>query len=368
MKESYFHEEEHFHGRDRKQFKKERRHAQETDRSQFKKSDADQVKKEPVPLDDPNLRLGQVVAITGEGVWVDVEGKQHLCTLKGLLKKEKMQAKNLIAVGDRVRILPDDSAIASIEERYSMLSRQDVSGKKEQILAVNIDQVLIIASIDLPPLKPALIDRYLIAAEIGRMHPVIVVNKIDRLDTAAPEERARYGEFLFAYEALGYPILSVSAQSGVGMDNLRAIMKNKASVMAGQSGVGKSSLLNASFRLNLKTGGLALKTYKGSHTTTSAQLLRLPDGGFCIDTPGIRSFGIWNLAREQLTNHFREFIPFAAQCRYPDCTHLNEPSCQVVEAIQQDHIAPIRYESYKSLMEGLTTGIDNRAKRKMEFS
>ena len=371
MKENYYHEEEDFHGRDRKQFRKERRHAQETDRSKFKKSDVDQEKKESIPLDDPNLLQGRVLAITGEGVLIDVDGESFLCTLKGLMKKEKMQAKNLIAVGDLVRLLPThakEGTIVHIEDRYSILSRQDISGQKEQIMAVNIDQLIIIASIDLPPLKPALIDRYLIAAEIGHMHPVIIVNKIDRLETAAKEERELYHQFLIAYETLGYPILSVSAFSGIGMDNFRSIMKNKASVIAGQSGVGKSSLLNTAFGFALKTGLLAQKTFKGSHTTTTAQLLRLSDGGFCIDTPGIRGFSLWNLDGNDLMNHFREFIPFSKECRYPDCTHLNEPSCRVMEAVQQGHIAPIRYESYKSLKEELIAGVDNRTKRKTESS
>jgi ribosome biogenesis GTPase len=371
MTDRYFHEEEHFHARDRKQFKKERRHAQETDRSKFKKSDLDQVKNEvAILLDDPNLRSGRVIAITGEGVWVDVDHVQLLCTLKGLMKKEKMRSKNIIAVGDIVRVSPIDSSEGSIvlvEDRYSTLSRLDVSGKKEQLIAVNIDQVLIVSSLISPPLKPALIDRYLIAAELGNIHPVIVINKIDHLDETSLEEKALYQEFLVAYEQLGYPILSISTKIGTGLDNLRAIMKNKASVFAGQSGVGKSSLLNAAFGFSLKVGELTQKTFKGSHMTTSAELLPLPDGGFCIDTPGVRSFGVWNLQREHIMNHFREFHSLASQCRYPDCTHLNEPSCAVQEGVKSNTVSAIRYESYKSLMDEILAGIDNRTKRKLDL-
>jgi len=371
MNDRYFHHEEDFHGRDRKQSKKERRHAQETDRSKFKKSDVDQAKKEEaVLLENPNLRFGRVIAITGEGVWVEAENVRLLCTLKGLIKKEKMLSKNLIAVGDLVRLLPIDSkegSIVVIEERYSSLSRLDISGKKEQLIAVNIDQALIVSSLVLPPLKNALIDRYLIAAERGNIHPVIVVNKIDRLDDASPEERSIYQEFIIIYEQLGYPIISVSTKTGVGLINLRAVMKNKTSVFAGQSGVGKSSLLNAAFGMNLKIGELTQKTFKGRHTTTTAKLMPLPDGGYCVDTPGIRSFGVWNLQREDVINHFREFHPFASKCRYPNCSHINEPVCAVKEAVNLNKISTLRYQSYKSLMDEIIGGLDNRTKRKLDL-
>ncbi len=366
MNERYFHEEEHFHSRDRKQSRKDRRHAQETDRSKFKKSDMKQDD-EPPP-DDPNLRRGRVTAISGEGVRVDLDGTEFLCTLKGLMKKEKMQLKNPIAVGDFVRVLPtaeSEGSIAYIEKRFSILSRTDISGKQEQLIAVNIDQVLITSSLLQPLLKPALIDRYLIATEKGNMHPVILINKIDQLDEAPQEVKQLYRDFLEAYERLGYPILSISTVDGTGIDHLRSIMKNKASVFSGQSGVGKSSLLNAAFQFDLPIGDLTQKTYKGSHTTTTARLLPLPDGGFCIDTPGIRSFGVWNLQKEDLTRHFREFEPYAHKCRYPNCSHLIEPSCGVQEALAKEKLSSIRFESYQTLLDEIE-GLDQRTKRKME--
>ncbi len=289
--------------------------------------------------------------------------------LAGLIKKERTQLKNLIAVGDFVKILPEGSShgsIVQIEERFSTLSRQDISGKNRQLIAVNIDQVLIIASLVEPPLKPALIDRYLIAAEKGGMHPIIVVNKIDLLESADPEMTSLYRDFLASYEPLGYPILSISVKTGVGIEPLRSLMKDKASVFSGQSGVGKSSLLNAAFGFELKTGGLTQKTAKGSHTTSTSQLLRLPQGGFCIDTPGIRSFGIWDLHKDDLASHFSEFLPFAPQCRYPDCTHLNEPSCAVKTALESGLISQLRFESYKNLLEEILAGLDNRAKKKIQ--
>lgn len=367
MSDRYFHEEEHFHSRDRKQSRKDRRHAQESDRSKFKKSDL-RPEDAPLPPDDPNLKRGRVMAISGEGIRVDVEGTEFLCTLKGLMKKEKLQLKNPIAVGDKVLVLPTAStegSIAFIEKRTSVLSRVDVSGKQEQLIAVNIDQVLITSSLLQPPLKPALIDRYLIATEKGNMHPVILINKIDQLNHAPEDVKQLYREFLEAYERLGIPILSISTVDGTGLDNLRAIMKNKASVFSGQSGVGKSSLLNAAFKFDLAIGDLTQKTYKGSHTTTTARLLALPDGGFCIDTPGIRSFGVWKLQKEDIVRHFREFEPYAHKCRYPDCTHLNEPSCAVQAALLDGELSAIRFESYQTLLDEIE-GLDRRTKRKME--
>ncbi len=368
MKDRYYHEEEHFHDRDRKQFKKDRRIAQETDRSKFKKTDLKKEGETPPPPDDPNLLSGRVVAISGEGVWVDVEGAEFLCGLKGLMKKVRMQSKNLIAVGDLVRVQPTaekEGSIVYIEERYSFLSRTDITGKLEQLIAVNIDQVLITASVKQPTLKPSLIDRYLIATKKGKMHPVIVINKIDLLDSATEDEKHFYKEFLAAYESLGYPIFSVSMLNRTGLAPLCELMKNKSSVFSGQSGVGKSSLLNTAFNFGLATGGLANKTYKGSHTTTKAQLLPLPDGGFCIDTPGIRSFGVWKLQREDLIHHFHEFQPFARECHYPNCSHLVEPSCEVQKALAENKISPIRFESYQTLLEE-TEGLDRRTKRIME--
>lgn len=344
-------QEEDFHFQNKKEFRKQRRLIQKKDRSQFKKSDQDQkTEKEAIAH---HLNRGRVISITGEGSWVDFEGKIYLCSLKGLLKKDLTQTKNLLAVGDWVRFSPSsekEGVISQVEPRVSFLSRSDISGKKEQLIAVNIDQVIISASIDNPPLKPPLIDRYLIAAEKGKMHPLIVINKLDLLDTVSESTRLYYQEFLAAYEKLGYPILSVSTKTGVGIEALRALLHNKTSVFSGQSGVGKSSLLNACFQLTLKTGDLAQKTLKGTHTTTTAELLSLPMGGYCVDTPGIRSFGLWGLTKKEVTDHFLDLRAFAEHCKYSDCLHDQEPGCAVLEALEQGKLAPLRYQSYRSLL------------------
>ncbi len=351
----YDHEEE-FHSRDRKQFRKERKLAQKTDRSKFKKTD---LASEPKRGDASHLPRGRVVAISGEGAWVDFEGKTSLYSLKGLMKKETLQVKNLIAVGDWVRFT-EDGAIEQIEERTSTLTRTDISGRKEQLIAVNVDQVIIAVSVVSPPLKPALVDRYLIAAEKGGIHPIVAINKIDLLDKGPEEERRRYQDFLAAYEPLGFPILSLSIETKAGLEALRSILQNKTSVFSGQSGVGKSSLLNACFGMKQKVGELAMKTSKGSHTTTAAQLLSLPGGGYCVDTPGVRSFGVWDLTKADVTDHFRDLTAYGSACKYSDCSHLDEPGCAVRRALEAGDLASLRYESYVNLLAEIAGGFGTK--------
>ena len=255
---SHYDHEESFHNRDRKQFRKERRIAQKLDRSKFKKTDqAPQIKTVP----KEHLAKGRVIAISGEGAWVDLNNQTILCSLKGLMKKETMQVKNILAVGDFVYI-SEEGAIEEIGERASILARTDISGNKQQLIAVNVDQVIITVSVVAPPLKPSLVDRYLIAAEKGNIHPILAITKVDLLGDDACEEKKRYQDFLAAYEPLGFPILSLSIPLQTGLDALRSLLQNKTSVFSGQSGGGKSSLLNACFAMEQKVGDLAIKTSK----------------------------------------------------------------------------------------------------------
>ena len=344
----HYDEEESFHARDRKQFRKERKEAQRQDRSKFKKTDlVDQKKGASL-----HMPRGRVIAISGEGAWIDFEGKQQLCSLKGIMKKETKLVKNLIAVGDWVRFQED--RIEEIEERSSVLARTDISGRKEQLIAVNVDQVIIAVSVVHPPLKPALVDRYLIAAEKGGLHPIIAITKIDLLEVGS--EQSVYQEFLSVYESFGIPILSLSIRTQVGIEALRSLLQHKTSVIAGQSGVGKSSLLNACFGMTREVGELAIKTSKGSHTTTKAELIPLPGGGYCVDTPGIRSFGVWSLTRDDITAHFQDIAEYGKHCKYPDCAHFNEPQCKVQEALQSGKLAYLRYQSYVNLLAEVASG------------
>lgn len=351
----YFHIEEDFHSKDRKIHRKERKLATAKDRSKYKKSDQDQLKKRVViPKDQEHLKRGRILAISPEGMIVDAEHELTVCTLKGSLKQETNRVKNLLAIGDFVQFCPEEKTIFSIEERKSVLSRADnLSRNKEQLIAVNIDQVLITASVVQPPIKPFLIDRYIIAAKKGNMTPVIVVNKIDLLET--DEDRAIYEEFFKTYKDLGVSIISVSAHTNEGIEDLKEIMKEKASCFSGQSGVGKSSLINAVTGSNLKIGEIVEKTWKGSHTTTASHLIPLECDGFCIDTPGIKSFGVWDLEREEIQCYFTEIAELAGTCKYPDCSHLKEPECAVKEAVESEAISPLRFASYCALMESLST-------------
>ena len=364
MSDRFEYEEDYFQGKDRKEARKEKKRLTEADRSKFKKTDQKKEAKAPI---DETLQRGRVLAISGEGIWVESGQKRYLCILKGILKKEKRLSKNLITVGDYVRFeatSEKEGSIAQIEERFSTLSRTDISGKKEQLIAANIDQVLIVVSVVQPPLKPALIDRYLIAAKKGNLHPIVVVNKMDLLKEDA-DEAERYREFLAAYEPLGFPILSVSSKTGAGLESIRSLMKEKTSVISGQSGVGKSSILNDAFQLKLRIGELTIKTVKGSHTTTVALLLPLPGGGYCIDTPGIRSFGVWHLSKDEVASHFSDIAHLSKTCHFPDCMHISEPKCSVLKALKEGDLPLMRYESYTTLLEEALGGMDNWSKRKL---
>jgi ribosome biogenesis GTPase len=305
-----------------------------------------------------------VFSIVPEGIMVEHEGKTAACILRGALKKDKSQFKNLVTVGDNVLfewISPSEGIISQVQPRKSILSRADnLSRRKEQLIAANIDQVLITISVVSPPLKNSLADRYIIAAQKGNMTPVIIVNKLDLLldpsqnPELIAEELALYEELKAAYKAAEIPVIAVSATTGEGVEALKNIMKDKTSVFSGQSGVGKSSLINAITELNLKTGEVVEKTQKGAQTTTTTNLLPLNFGGWCIDTPGIKSFGLWDLDKHEVEQYFPEIYEEGRQCRYPDCAHLHETGCAVQEAVEKGKISILRFQSYLSLMDSVS--------------
>ena len=348
-----------YFGEERKRGKQARKIASAKDRSKYKKSDQKKLAKQQQvedAADLTHLSRGRVISISSQGVVVDLEGRQIVCGVRGILKKERSQAKNLVAVGDFV--LFEKEMIAHVEPRSTLLSRaENLSRKKEQLIAANIEQVLITVSPLSPPLKPSLVDRYIIAAQKGGMQPVVVVNKIDLLESHEVDIGEReHQKFLFeemrkAYRMAGIPMIAVSALTGEGIPLLKETMKDKTSVFSGQSGSGKSSLINAVAGTSLRIGDLVEKTRKGSHTTTSAHLLRLEFGGWCVDTPGIKSFGIWDLDKEEIEHYFPEIFECGHQCRYPDCSHRLEEQCAVKQAVEEGSISLLRYDSYLGLME-----------------
>lgn len=366
--DSHLNIEEDYFSKDRKFEKRYKKAVTSKDRSKYKKTDQDKLNKRketPPKKDSANSQRGRVIEITPDYIIVDSESKVYHCKLKGLLKKTKTKKKNLIAVGDFVlfeALDEKEGIIQFVEKRFSILSREDnLRRRKEQLIATNIDQVFITVSIFLPKIKPSLVDRYILSAKKGGMEPIIVLNKIDLL-TSPPsymtkdqirEEVDKYQEFKKAYSELGYQYLEVSAETLNGLDRLKAQMRSKASVFSGQSGVGKTSLINALFQTEYDTKKIIKKTSKGSHTTTSAKLIPIMKDGFCIDTPGIKSFGIWELSLQDLLKHFHEFHPFESECKYPNCKHLHEPKCGVLEALEAGKISHLRYKSYVDLVESI---------------
>jgi ribosome biogenesis GTPase len=345
----------------KKERKTERKIASRRDRSKYKKTDLH--KREKLLSAEAHKRLakkdlmrGRVLAISPEGISVEHNGEIFLCVLRGTLKQEMTHAKNLVTVGDFVLFEIEkgkDGSIAHVEERRSVLLRQEhLRRRQKQLIAANIDQVLITVSVVKPPLKPSLVDRYIIATCKGEMKPVIVINKIDLLEDTSVEKEL-FDLFFTTYRALDIPVFPISATTGEGIDLLKKQMENKASVFSGQSGVGKSSLINAITGLSLPIADIVAKTKKGAHTTSTAQLIPLAFGGWCIDTPGIRSFGVWDLQKEDLNAYFPEISAIGQRCKYPNCTHSHEPGCALVEAIENSEISPLRADSYLKLLEEL---------------
>jgi ribosome biogenesis GTPase len=345
-------EEEYF---TRKELKGERKQLQQKDRSKYKKTDQKkQVLSEAL---QEGCEEGRVLSIISKNINVQSSnGTMYLCSLKGILKKEKAQDKNLVIVGDLVLFEPLDQregVIHSVCPRKSILSRQDNLHRiKRHLIAANVDQVFIIQSCVMPAIKPPIIDRYLIAAEKGCITPVLVFNKID-LITKGSEEEELLETCSRMYTKLGISVLLVSAETKEGMDTLKEKMKDSTSVFSGQSGTGKTSLINAVSGLKLVTADIVFSTNKGAHTTSTARLLELPFGGYCVDTPGIRSFGVWDLEPDDLKHYFSEFFQESSHCTFHDCSHLHEPGCQIQKMVEEKGISPLRYDSYVNLYESL---------------
>lgn len=299
-----------------------------------------------------DLPRGVVVAM--RGLFADVDDGERIwsCTIRRVLRTRLIEERHPVTVGDRVcfRIEADqkgverEGVIETVEPRRAELRRR--TGRRIHTIVANVDQVIIVSAADQPPLRPHLIDRYIVSSLAGRMTPVICLNKVD-LDAngAARSILKRYGD-------LGYRAISTSVTAGSGIDEMRDVLAGKESVMAGQSGVGKSSLLNAvQPGLQLKVGDINEQLSRGRHTTTTATLIRLKMGGYVVDTPGVRSFDLTVIDRGEFEAYFEEFIEHVKHCKYPDCTHIHEDGCAVQDAVNRGDIFRERYDSYVKMFE-----------------
>jgi ribosome biogenesis GTPase len=306
--------------------------------------------------EDSNLRAvdasciaGRVLRVHGLDSFVRADdGRTLRCKVRRLLKTIATDERNVVTAGDRVWVRPapgDEGFIERVEPRHGMLTR--ASRGREHVLVANVDQVVIVVALKEPDLKPHLIDRYLASAGQGGIDPIVCLNKADLVD---PVE---YQPIIGYYSQLGIPALLTSATSGAGLSRLRRMLVDKETVFSGQSGVGKSSLLNAiQPGLGLHVRSVSESTQKGRHTTTTAQLLELHFGGWVVDTPGIRQFELWDILPEEVEGFFVEFRPYVPLCGYPDCTHTHEDRCAVKEAVARRQISEGRYMSYLGMFEG----------------
>ena len=301
---------------------------------------------------------GLVVKNTGS--WYTVctdDGQLVESKIKGNFRLKGIRSTNPVAVGDRVTIVANQEGTAFITEiddrkNYIIRKSQNLS-KQSHILAANVDQALLVVTVNRPPTSTTFIDRFLASAEAYRVPVVLIFNKTDLLD----DDEASYQEALIhLYTTIGYECRAISAETGEGVAELLPMLEGKITLLSGNSGVGKSTLIN---RLvpgaDLRTSEISDAHNTGQHTTTFSEMIRL-DHGWLIDTPGIKGFGTFDMEPEELTSYFREIFRFSKDCKFSNCTHTHEPGCAVLKALEDHYIAQSRYQSYLSMMEDKDSG------------
>ena len=269
--------------------------------------------------------------------------------IRGKLRLAGSKATNPVAVGDRVEF--EDGAITKILPRKNYLIRRSTNLSREShIIAANLDRVFLLVTLILPETKLAFVDRFLVTCEAYGIHPVILINKVDLYTEPALQEML--ADFKALYRNAGYEVLEISATRGIGLAQVRALCREGLTLFSGASGVGKSSLLKAlDPTLDPKIGEISLSHLQGKHTTTFYEMHPLTGGGFVIDTPGIRGFGLVDIAPEELSTYFPEMLRVMDDCRFKPCTHTHEPGCAVKQALEDGTVSPERYGSYLGMLE-----------------
>ena len=297
---------------------------------------------------------GLVVKNTGSWYTVRTDDGQLIeSKIKGNFRLKGIRSTNPVAVGDRVELVVNQEGtafISAIADRRNYIIRKSQNlSKQSHIIAANVDQAFLIVTVNYPQTSTTFIDRFLASAEAYRIPVILVFNKTDLLD----EDERRYQQMMMAlYENVGYQCVAISAEKGTGVEVLESLLQGKTTVLSGNSGVGKSTLINRLVPgVSLRTAEISDAHNTGQHTTTFSEMIELPSGGYLIDTPGIKGFGTFDMEPEELTSYFKEIFRFSKDCRFSNCTHTHEPGCAVLQALENHYIAQSRYQSYLSMME-----------------
>ena len=299
----------------------------------------------------------QGLVIKNTGSWYVVmtdDGQLFECKVKGNFRLKGIRSTNPVAVGDQVHIIPGEDGITALiddigERRNYIIRRASNLSKQSHIIAANIDQAVLMVTVSHPETSTTFIDRFLASAEAYRIPVLLLFNKTDLYSEA---EQNLLDALSALYQDIGYPCLRLSAKTGIGIDEVRLQVEHRTSLLSGNSGVGKSTLLNALVPdADVKTAALSLAHDAGMHTTTFSQMFFLPSGGALIDTPGIRGFGTFDMEREEVSHYFREIFQTGRTCRFGNCTHTHEPGCAVLKALEEGSIASSRYTSYLSMLD-----------------